>query len=66
MHMTGICSCTLAQLKISPRTTAVFKLQYEYQYVFYKNMIFLGRHKHIAGICKSSLGQLNTCLLGYP
>ena len=36
-----ICRSRLGQLKISTITTAVFKLQYQYQYVFYENTIFL-------------------------
>ena len=41
VFITGICKSTLAQLKISPRTAAVFKFKYQYQYVFYENLIFL-------------------------
>ena len=41
VYKTGICRRTLGQLKISIITSAVFKLQYQYQHVFYENIILL-------------------------
>ena len=39
-YKTGICRSTLGQLKISTITPAVFKLQYQYKYVFYEKRVF--------------------------
>lgn len=40
VNKAGICRSTLGQLKMSTITTLVFKLQYQYEHVFYENMIF--------------------------
>ena len=41
VQKTGICKSTLGRLKMSTIATSVFKLLYQYQHVFYGNMIVL-------------------------
>ena len=41
LYKAGISRIALVQLKISTITPAVFKLQYQYQWVFYEYMTFL-------------------------